>query len=65
VAGANRVPYLQPEGYEKESWLLGSTDMMRPLQRGFADLPHLQPNIYDLNTGEIRWILGAVIRDSR
>lgn len=46
-----------PSGPEPESWLLCSEDLIKPLEQGFQSLPHISPKVFDLQNGEIRWIL--------
>lgn len=48
---------LSPNGPEPESWLYCSDSMLMLLKSAFADVPHLNPKVYDLQRGEIRWIL--------
>ena len=48
---------LVPGAPPDPSWLFASQDLIAPLNRAFHDLPHLTPEIYNRNHGEIRWIL--------
>ena len=48
---------LVPGAPPDPSWLFASQDMIAPLNRAFRGLPHLKPELYNRNHGEIRWIL--------
>lgn len=48
---------LIPDGPERDSWLFGSQDIQALLAKGFRELEHLTPEIYNRKHGEIRWIL--------
>ena len=50
---------LKANGVESDSWLLCSEALLEPLRAGFAELPHIEPEVYDRDHGEIRWILEA------
>lgn len=48
---------LVPDGPARTSWLFSSPGMIDLLGQTFSELPHLKPEIYNRNHGEIRWIL--------
>ena len=48
---------LVPADPPDPSWLFASEDLIAPLNRAFHELPHLTPELYNRNHGEIRWIL--------
>ena len=53
----SRNHVLVPAKPPDPSWLFASEDLVAPLERAFDGLPHLTPELYNRDHGEIRWIL--------